>query len=347
VKSIDKKNNNIHHPHFILSVSKKNTDMAVELDISDRRLGADGALALAESLAYSKQNVHLERLDLSSNALRFGGIAALTPVLVFAANLRHLILSNNEICNKGARELAAFLAFGCQALETLDLSCNGIGSRGALALARSLKGARQLRVLRLSHNDLGCNGAIAISALIGKRYVASLESLDLACNGIRDKGASSLALAFRRARALKDVVLSTNSIGDPVAAQLILSLSRSVETLDFARNGLGRKSAGALARLRSIRRLDVSSNQMCAEALSCSIGRMSELQYLHLGFNELGDSGATALLPALRLLQRLEHVDLSFNDICGGVSSKLTDELADCKVVVHNSDAEALTEMMY
>ena len=75
-----------------------------------------------------------------------------------AARLRHLDLAFNGVGTRGAEALAAALVQPTCVLESLNLKCNQIGEDGAEALAEALRTNRMLRSLELAVNSIGNPG---------------------------------------------------------------------------------------------------------------------------------------------------------------------------------------------
>ena len=74
----------------------------------------------------------------------------------------------------------------------VNLSFNGIGPAGAIALARAIPGSN-LEVLRLSNNEIGNAGTMALARAIPG---SNLRVLDLSLNLIGDRGAKAIAGAI-------------------------------------------------------------------------------------------------------------------------------------------------------
>jgi serine/threonine protein kinase len=157
------------------------------LDLTNRRIGDAGAIALAGCLKLA----NLSTLILSGCDIGDEGIRALaeSPHIV---NLTRLDLWDNRIGDAGLRALA-----GCCYLENLqflDLGRNRIGDEGIKALAASPHFAR-LGELMLVSNHIGDEGALALAA---SPYLANLAWLKPLDNRITEKGVDALKGAFGR-----------------------------------------------------------------------------------------------------------------------------------------------------
>jgi uncharacterized protein (TIGR02996 family) len=154
------------------------------LDLSDARIGDEGARALAASPLLSR----LRALRLWENSIGPAGAKAL-GASGRLANLRLLRLGFNQIGDEG---LAGLLRSpNPPPLTWLDLQCNHIGAEGIRALVDRAD-RLPLTHLNLSSNRLGDDEAVLLAR---SRLVARLTRLDLRSNGITDRGAEALLAA--------------------------------------------------------------------------------------------------------------------------------------------------------
>ncbi|KAJ8611843.1 hypothetical protein CTAYLR_005776 [Chrysophaeum taylorii] len=148
-------------------------------------------------------------------------------------------------------------------LATLDVSGCGLGDAGASNLAAALSHGTQgvggrLLTLRVAHNGIGDAGGGAIAALLGGAaddFSSSppLTALDLSHNELGGRGARALGEALRRNSCLVALSVAHNKIGDnPGGVSLFLALveegNATLTSLDASSNGLGHRTAGAVAR---------------------------------------------------------------------------------------------------
>ena len=199
-------------------------------------------------------------------------------------------LSNNHLGNEGARAIAEVLGRGAAGTAgcvlwpptKLDLTHNGIGDAGAMALADALEAspAPALQELVLWHNDIGEAGARALArGLLAP--TSKLRALRLWSNAVGDGGAAALAEAVRR--------------GGSLAA---------LRTLDLADNGVGDAGAKALA-----------------AALGQEGGAGCALNALELNSNQIGEAGLAALAAQLGTNHRLRKLGLEHNPAAGANKS--------------------------
>jgi len=202
-------------------------------------------------------------------------------------------------------------------LQRLDLSLNGLGQPGALALAAALPRLCQLQALELRSNQLGLAGTRALAP--GLLAVAgTLAELDVAENGMCAAGVVALGHAELQLQALS---LRRNWVG-PEEAQVLPQLLRStascLTSLDLAENKLGAAGIRALLlqlpSLPVLRVLDIALNHFAsADSANAPFRHLAEcapnLEELNLFACGVGgdEAAARALLaslpPAVRVLK--------------------------------------------
>jgi Leucine-rich repeat (LRR) protein len=133
-----------------------------------------------------------------------------------------------------------------------------------------------------------------------------LVSLDLAGNGIGDKGATELATLPPLA-SLTSLNLEEADIGDEGAKALAALVS--LTSLNLRDNRIGTEGVSALAALTSLTSLDLSYNDIGDEAVK-ALAVLTSLTHLGLAGTGLGPEG----VRALNALTALTSVDLGDNN---------------------------------
>jgi Ran GTPase-activating protein (RanGAP) involved in mRNA processing and transport len=173
-----------------------------------KSLGEEGA-ALVAGMLSSGTARSLEGLELSCNNIGTAGGAAIgrslagTPPRYF-----HLLLATATVGPMLTRTCWA----GNGVLRSLDISTNGIGDDGAIAIAESLKINAALTSLDLHACSIGDKGATALADMLADNF--TLETLNLKANYINDAGAIALAKAAAKSRGLRCLMTSSNDIED-------------------------------------------------------------------------------------------------------------------------------------
>lgn len=231
-----------------------------EINMSDNRIGDEGAAYLAQGL---HGNEHLRRLLLPRTGITAEGVKALGPLLAAVPALEVLILSGNYCGEEGVSGLDAdgfsgvSFTDGLKANESLRSLCVAdcrLGDGGAAALQAvaaahatlehlslaynrlsssvvpklPLAPTGALTFLDLSGNSLGPEGAVTLAKEL-KKQKSKLTKLSVAQNMIKTEGAKALALHFTNpdGEALEFLDLRHNAVGYRGVREIQQALGRS------------------------------------------------------------------------------------------------------------------------
>ncbi len=290
------------------------------LDLSTNELGPVEALALAECPFLG----NLQALDLDANEIGAPCAAALieSPDL---ATLTRLELSDLFLARDGVELLASlpqlsrFSVLGLSGVSeeyqdgdqiaevlaesphlrvrNLRLAGNGVGDRGAQALADS-PFLENLTELWIYQNNIGPEGA---AALVASPRLGRLTRLDLGKNQLGPEAMARLAALPQLAR-FQELVLYRSPLGDqgPTALAGSPHLTQML-WLDLRNCEIGAAGAAALGACPSLgrlRRLRLDSNPIGDEGAERLAGsaRLPGLLSLQLSSCGISDAGALALL---------------------------------------------------
>ena len=280
---------------------------AARLALPSLRLGGGGAqlgpqafAALAEALrscplaASRLQSLTLSRCPLDGSEPLDGALS----LLPLAPSLRSLVLEYCSLGDAGACRLAQRLP-AVEALRVLGLRGNGIGERGAAALASGLShsavGCLDLRDNRLGDSGVAALGpALRLGGEVPAWEADGAAALRLGGNFVSEVGARALAHALAGA-------------GPPPALAGGLILGR-LSQLDLSGSRLRCAGAEALAQalaagvpVSSLTLYNCSIGAAGVAALAAAVAapRCAGLLSLHLGRNAACDTGAVALASAL------------------------------------------------
>ena len=272
-----------------------------ELDLSQNDIGAQGALAIANSSLMS----NLASLNLSDNNIGVEGAVVIADS-VHMCNLTSLNLNNNNIGVEGVIAIANS-ANMCN-LTSLSLAGNNITTQGAIAIANSAYMCN-LTKLDLHGNNIRNRGAMAIANPV---YITNLTSLDLCYNNINAQGALAIANSSLMSN-LTSLNLASNYIGAQGAKAIADSpLMSNLTSLNLANNRLKKEGAIAIANspyMSNLTSLHLGDNDLKKEGAIAIANspHMGNLTSLHLGDNDLKKEGAKAiadssLMPNLTIL---------------------------------------------
>jgi Ran GTPase-activating protein (RanGAP) involved in mRNA processing and transport len=189
-----------------------------------------------------------------------------------------LYLGSLHLTDRDVYDLVGALAKNTS-IKSLDLSQNGIGNPGAIALA----GNETLRFLNLGGNEnIDDDGAVALAGS------TTLISLDLRLTGVRNFGVSALA----KSQSLIYLNLEGNQIRDEAFCDL--AESKTIRFLDLKDNKIRNAGAVALSKNPSLTVLNLRGNYIGNQG-AMALALNKTLESLDLSKNEIGTEGFWAL----------------------------------------------------
>ena len=275
-------------------------------------------------------NVDDECVEMLADGVNFISSEGLKDVRI---STLHIL--NDNITEKGAITLAKLLK-GNMTLQQLTVRGNSIGEGGATALAEMLKENRTLQQLDVSHNSIGEGGVTALAEMLKEN--GTLQQLNVSVNSIGDEGATALAEMLKENMALQQLDVGGNSIGKGGATALaeMLKENRTLQQVDICHNSIGKGGATALAEMLkengTLQQLTVSGNSIGeggASALAEMLKENSTLQQLNVSNNYIDDRGATALAEMLKKNETLQQLNVSGNSIGDGGATALAEMLKE------------------
>jgi Ran GTPase-activating protein (RanGAP) involved in mRNA processing and transport len=226
---------------------------------------------------------------------------------------------------------------------SLLLSKNHLKDEGALSLMRSLKSSLCISHLDLSSNDISERGME--SCLKELVFNESISSLDLASKGqihrnrLGTHGCKSLSLLLKQSKILAILNLSSTGVTSEGLDFLISGLDQNtyLTSLDFSGNSLGAKGVEKLSKVLStteVKYLNLSFNKLGDEGadyvsvfLSFGFGQYCPVTRLALCENSISSKGASFLFKSLKNNSILESLDLSKNNLSKGLSHEFLEFL--------------------
>ncbi|XP_051781734.1 protein NLRC5-like [Erpetoichthys calabaricus] len=265
-------------------LSSPNSQLTVLVLNFNNQLGDSGARQLSEGLR--SDNCKLVTLRLVSCGLTLACCSALSSVLSSPnSRLTELDLNNNNLGDSGARQLSEGLRSDNCKLQTLMLYSCGLTSACCSALSSVLSSPNsQLTYLNLDNNNLGDSGARQLSEGL-RSDNCKLKTLELGFCGLTSACCS----------ALSSVLSSPNSW----LTELDLNFNNNLRDSGVHQLSEGLRSDNC--KLETLRLDSCGLTSACCTALSLVIlSPNSQLTYLSLSYNNLGDSGARQLSEGLR-----------------------------------------------
>ena len=215
-----------------------------------------------------------------------------------AARLRHLDLAFNGVGTRGAEALAQALVQPTCVLESLNLKCNQIGEDGAEALAEALRTNRMLRSLELAVNSIGNPGGWELADSLEDNE--TLEHLGLSGNGLDHEGFEFFPSSLQKNSALRSLDVSHNMLADDGAKAVATMLAATEEEGPHARGCM----------LTSVNIDQNGISDVGAEALATALGRNARLRQLRMRANFVSEVQVAWLKTvASRSMPGVDRVD--------------------------------------
>jgi hypothetical protein len=324
------------------------------LDLSENKIGPEGASALGEAL---KVNAVLTSVDLRANSIGDDGAMAIAEVLKVNAVMTELELGGNEIGDKGAKAIAEALKVNA-VLKNCNLLKNSLDVESATMLAKigrekgiMLSGMNRdqtvadflsqklqpadgiligsdlqfmavLTSLDVGHTNLTEQAALGIVRVA--RQQDKITNLGLGGCGIGPIGAKEIADYIQFTAVLTELRLADNKIGEEGAKAIAeaLKVNAVVTTLSLAMNKIGDEGAIAIAEALKVNavltKLELWNNFIGmdgAKAIAEALKVNAVLTKLWLNDNKIGDTGAKAIAEALKVNAVLTILDMEHNSI--------------------------------
>ena len=233
-----------------------------------------------------KQVVGPEFIGDLAQAVRRGGATA---------RIEHFLIGNNVVGDAGAADIADMVTDpDGPHLKTLYLAGNAFGPAGAKALSDALAQDQSVRALWLKRNPLGPEGGRALGEMLAQN--TSIETLDLVNTGLMDAGVEALFDGLARNRVLRTLYLDANGLG-PRSAAAMARYFKGIEA---------RGERGLTGIFLGINRLGCDGAQVLTDAL----GTYGLLERLDLGANRIETGGLAATLAMARVMPGLKYLGL-------------------------------------
>lgn len=266
-------------------------------------------------------NPQLSVIKLSYNDLRDAGAKIIAEAIsansTHHPSLKSLDLGFNAIGDPGCEAISVHVLAGNYALDTLYLSGNKIGEKGALSIAGAILHGSALTQLHLTANSIGSNGLKALCGAIaqidakiqmdlqqqrqqqhGTGYRRkSLQQLFLGDAGFNESGFIAVPGMLLTNSTLKSICLTNNNITDQGMMLMSQALSQNKNV--------------------PLENLELSFNEITDQGLEFlmnSVWGSTTLKKLKLDNNKIQDRGAQLCAVVLTSIP-LELLDISYNRV--------------------------------
>lgn len=284
------------------------------LNLSTNAFGEEGAVALSKALGMGRLP-YLKHLDLSFNLVGEQGTLALAKAISSGKmlSLADLILSRCYLGNGLVPIIQAMEAGKLSNLQILDVSCNSMGERGTVAMAKALGSGKLSKLLKLAIAECGIapQGMDMLLDAMNAGHVWGLRHLDTSNNFVNSSSPRNLEFSSRY---IENYTHVRRDIGAFAFARLMKSgRLHELQHLNLAHVSMTDDGLIALAEemeaghVRNLERFLLTDNDIGSgssiKALVRALvsGNLPLLQELDLGHNVIGDDLTMALASALEV----------------------------------------------
>ncbi|MEJ1269565.1 leucine rich repeat containing 74A [Cricetulus griseus] len=180
------------------------------------------------------RNMEESCMNLNHHGLGPNGTKAIAITLVSNYRIRSLNLSHNHFNDVGGEHLGQMLALNV-GLQSLNLSWNHFHIRAAVALCNGLRCCSPplesnvtLKKLDVSMNGFGNEGALALGDVL--KLNSCLVYIDVSRNGITNEGASRISRGLEYNESLQVLKIFLNPMSMEGAVFLIMAIKRNTKS---------------------------------------------------------------------------------------------------------------------
>ena len=304
------------------------------------------------------------RIDMCKQVVGSDWIAELVDSIKNNANVKHFLLGNNIVGDRGASKIATLIqSKSSPAIKTYYLAGNCFTAEGAAKLGNALKQNHTVESLWLKRNPLKVEGVRQIARML--EVNRGLQTLDLVNVGMLDEGVKILFESLKQNSSLKTLYLDANGItakGARYIADYFQYLKQTQQIgltgLFMAINRLGDEGvkiiANAVANYPHLKRLDFSSNRIQNGGLTVLLDRINTLpQLIYLGIglykstsdlrelpNYFDGEGADIIAKFLHTNKTVQIMDIKNVNLRDGGFSAIADALEQNSTLLDLSYAQ-------
>lgn len=173
--------------------------------LAGNHIKAQGFKEMVDAMVMNHNPV-ITNVWLKRNPLGPASVPAIVKLITQVATLRTLDLENTELGDEGVAQIFNGLKGRAVGLKNVFLNANGVGEKGAAAVADALVAGWQPESLMLASNPIGDAGAKHLARALRSNF--SLVRVGLQSNGYTSHGASLIADALSQHPTLRTVVFS-------------------------------------------------------------------------------------------------------------------------------------------
>ena len=297
LKELDLSHNNIKSAGAI-KICRANLLNLTTFNISQNSITTGAANDIANFLSH---NLRLKVLDLSYNDLQESGCKNIFKALQNISVLTALKLSNCNVVNKAADELAVTLLCNIY-LQEVDLSYNNLSSSDITKILKGMKNLTDLISFNISHNKVTDEAGKNIANILSRNCQLQVLNMSFICLSYYEY--AKIFKGMKNIIYLRTLDISCNNISFQASRSIaaVLAQNRKLEELDISYNDLQTRGAikifqGIKKYNSALRKLNIAHNMVTDEATHYIIDVLcsnSRLKKLNLSHNKMVESGVIA-----------------------------------------------------
>ena len=265
---------------------------------------------------------------MSGNNLQITSAIKIMKTLKGISTLRKLYLSDNNITDEVADDIAAVMSCNTE-MEVLDVSGNNLQAMGAMKIGEKLRHIYAPKTLFICDNS--SIAADDVTAVISDN--ACLQELYICGNDLQTTDAKAIIKALQDICTLTKIHFGNNNISDKTANDIaaIVYCNTKLKVIEVSGNKL--QTTGVINIMKGLQgiytleKLYLNNNNITVEAaeyIAAVISCNNHLQELNLGSNYLQTSGIIKITKSLQEISSLITLYINHNNI----TDKATDDIA-------------------
>ena len=335
---------NLSHNHLlsdgIIKLCKANLSKLTAINISHNGITVEAKDDIATFLSH---NTKLQVLDLSCSELQRSGCLDIFKVLQSISVLASLKISNCNINNEAADELATVL-LNNTLLQELDLSCNDLSKSDSVTILKGMKNISNLIAFNINHNTITDEAAEELVTVV--RHNPLLQVLNLSYGNLSTSDAMKILKGIKNISNLVTLNISHNMITDEAVDNLVCLLfyNTSLKEIDLSSNHISASSAikvfKGMEKFSSLEAINISHNMVtdkAAENIATVLSHNNKLKSLNLSSNYFTSEGFVKIFDGMENIVFLKNLSIGSNEI---IASEAINGITT--VLSHNLELEEL-----
>ena len=340
LKKLDLSHNHLSSDGIIVLCRIANISKLTAINLSHNGIRVEAKDDIA---AFLSRNTKLQDLDLSCSELEESGCLIIFKVLQNTSVLASLKISNCNVINEAADELATVLL--CNTLlQELDLSYNNLSKSDSVTILKGMKNISNLIVLNVSQNTITDEAAEELGTVL--HHNPLLQVLNLSYDNLSTSDAMKIFKGIQIILNLVTINIGHNMITDEAVDDLVCLLfcNTSLKEIDLSSNHISASSAikifKGMEKFSNLEAINISHNMITdevAEVIATVLSHNNKLKSLDLSSNYFTSEGFVKIFDGMKNIVYLKNLSIGSNEI---TASKAIDCITT--ILSHNLELEEL-----